>query len=348
MELIMRRPTSFIQTSFQKFPLYSFIIFAIFFFFLGWIGSLKFVALKVPSVTASSTLPSLRLGQTQYSLINPLLLCSVDANVSSIDNPLKQKVTDFINGRIAAGQATNMSVYIQEYGKNKWVGVNENEQYNPASLLKVPLMIAYLQISEKDPTILSQETSFTGTDQNIGEYFKSPNDIKADTSYSIEDLIESMIINSDNTAEILLLNYAPKSSILSVYTDLGLPTPPDDPTVQYISAKSYASFFRVLYNATYLNRADSEKAMEFLSKGHLPNGIKSAVPSNITVADKFGERTVYDQSNNVVDRELHDCGIVYIPNTPYLLCVMSRGGDFTQLAQNIHDLSSLVYSNIIK
>jgi beta-lactamase class A len=226
--------------------------------------------------------------------------------------------------------------------------VNENERFDPASLLKVPLMIAYYQISEKTPGILYQKISFNGDDQNTDEYFRSNNNIVSGNSYTVEALIRSMIINSDNTAAVLLSNYVDKDSLYTVYTDLGLPTPPADPSVQYISAKSYAYFFRILYNATYLNRADSQKALELLAEGHLPNGIESALPSNITVADKFGERSVYDQNHTLVSRELHDCGIVYKPGSPYLICVMSRGNDFDNMAQNIHDLSSLVYSNINK
>jgi hypothetical protein len=144
----------------------------------------------------------------------------------------------------------------------------------------------------------------------------------------------------------LLSNYVDKSSLFTVYTDLGLPTPPTDPSVEYISAKSFAYFFRILYNGTYLNWEYSQKALDLLTKSHLPDGLASAVPSTVTVADKFGERTVYDQNNNLVDRELHDCGIVYARNSPYLLCVMSKGTDFSKLQQNIHDLSSLVYSTL--
>jgi hypothetical protein len=154
-----------------------------------------------------------------------------------------------------------------------------------------------------------------------------------------------MIVNSDNTAAVLLDNFIDKKSQTEVYTDLGLPVPPDSPTVEYLSAKLYAYFFRVLYNASYLNDKDSEKALEILAAQDIP-GIRAGVPRNTTVAQKFGERTIYDSTHTLVDRELHDCGIVYKPGKPYLLCIMSRGKDFDQLAKNIADLSALVYQSI--
>ena len=99
------------------------------------------------------------------------------------------------------------------------------------------------------------------------------------------------------------------------------------------------------YNATYLSQEYSEKALKLLTEPDIP-GIRAGVPTTITVAQKFGERSVYDTNNNLTDRELHDCGIVYKPGSPYLLCVMSRGKDFDTMAKNISDLSALVYQNI--
>ena len=289
-----------------------------------------------------------RLAQTEYPLINPLLLCSLDGRVNVDDVSLQKQITDFIKQREASGALEDMSVYLQEYGRGKVVEINDNEQYDPASLLKVPLMIAYFQLAEKDPGILSQQTSFTGADENNAKYFKSTNNIKPGVSYTIDQLLRSMIINSDNSATALLSNYVGKDSLLTVYTDLGLPLPPNDPSVQYLSAKSYAYFFRILYNSTYLDREYSQKALGLLSEGHLPNGIASAVPIGTTVADKFGERSVFNPDGTLVERELHDCGIVYKTGSPYLLCIMSKGTNFDRMAENIHDLSSLVYESLTR
>ena len=331
----------------RKTPLSVFFLQGIVFIGIGWFAAFLFSTQLSPISSSTTKIPT-RLAQSDYPLINPLLLCNIENNVNSVDTNLKQKITNLVDQRINSGAATNISVYLQEYGTGKWVGVNENDQYDPASLLKVPLMIAYYQIGEKNPSILKQEVAFNGTDQNDDEYFKSPNNIKSGKFYSVEELIKSMIVNSDNTAMLLLSNYVDKSSLYDVYTDLNLPLPPTDPTVEYISAKSYAYFFRILYNATYLSHSDSQKALDLLTEEHLPNGIYSAVSPDLKVADKFGERTVTDQNNNVIRRELHDCGIVYGTHSPYLLCIMSKGNDFDTLAKNIHDISAMVYDSIGK
>jgi len=72
----------------------------------------------------------------------------------------------------------------------------------------------------------------------------------------------------------------------------------------------------VLYNATYLDRDLSEKALELLANSNFKLGLRAGVSPTVTVADKYGERTAFDPQGNVQYRELHDCGIVYDQNGP--------------------------------
>ncbi len=313
--------------------------------FLGIL--LCLIAYHYNFIFAQEATKALRLAQNDYPLINPLLLCNIYQRESNEDSRLTSLVQKFVNERIQNGTLKNMSVYIINYGESKWSGVNEDERYDPASMLKVPIMMAYYKTAEKDPGLLNEKTSFTGDDQNEGEYFKSTSTIKAGKMYTIEELIESMIKNSDNTASTLLENFIDKKDLYNAYTALSLPVPKTAPNIEYLSAKLYAYFFRVLYNGTYLDKKYSERALEYMTYSDI-SGIRAGVPNGVTVAQKFGERSVYDTAGKLKDRELHDCGIIYKPNNPYLLCVMSRGTNFDDLAKNIKDLSTLVYENIDK
>jgi beta-lactamase class A len=95
----------------------------------------------------------------------------------------------------------------------------------------------------------------------------------------------------------------------------------------------------VLYYSTYLNKDYSEKALELLSNTEFTQGLVAPLPRSVTVAHKFGERALPDGTN-----QLHDCGIVYYPGHPYLLCIMTKGPDFKDLTQAIQQISSKVYS----
>ena len=116
-----------------------------------------------------------------------------------------------------------------------------------------------------------------------------------------------------------------------------------------ISASDYSLFFRVLYNATYLSDDYSEEALSILGKATFNQGITEPLPKGTVVAHKFGVR-VYstpDTSNNSSALELHDCGIVYLPNNPYFLCVMTHGSSLGALETRIQGISSLVYNAVV-
>lgn len=129
-----------------------------------------------------------------------------------------------------------------------------------------------------------------------------------------------------------------------VFTDLNIPLPKD---VDYtLSVKEYASFFRMLYNASYLSREDSELALQTLSQAKFHGGITGKIPNNVVVAHKFGEREMLDASGNTVN-QLHDCGIVYYTPYPYLVCIMSRGDtDINTLSNIIQDTSKTIYDEV--
>ncbi|MEN9613909.1 MAG: hypothetical protein RLZZ347_216 [Candidatus Parcubacteria bacterium] len=281
----------------------------------------------------------------KYNLINPLLVCgNTDSKDFDEYNDLKLKIQKVINAKITDGSAKTVSVYFRSNGK--WLGINENEKYSPASLNKVPIMMAYYKKAEENPGILSQELIYDGSfDQNKQETFRSEYDITPG-AYTIENLIKAMIVNSDNNALILLYNNIDHNSLKEVYTDLGLSVTSDSGLIDSISAKEYSYFFRLLYNATYLNDTYSERAMELLASASFPQGIRSGIPKNTTIAQKFGERSTPNKNGIDIERELHDCGIVFNQTHPYNICIMTRGTNFEQLSNTIKAVSTVVYQEI--
>jgi beta-lactamase class A len=87
----------------------------------------------------------------------------------------------------------------------------------------------------------------------------------------------------------------------------------------------------------------SEKALSILSLSQYFQGLVAGVPNNIKIAHKFGER----KFNNTGETQLHDCGIIYAPKTPYLLCVMTKTNNNIDSASNvIKKISQTVYQKI--
>lgn len=147
-----------------------------------------------------------------------------------------------------------------------------------------------------------------------------------------------MIIYSDNQAANTLINHIDINILNKIYLDLGIKSPEDGQPENFMSVRDYASFFRILYNASYLNRDMSEQALKILTHSQFNQGLSAGVPTQVPVAHKFGERVILG------DKQLHDCGIVYKENMPYLLCIMTRGNDFNKMSSTIREISGLVYS----
>ncbi len=276
-----------------------------------------------------------------FKFINPLLECEVAQNAEFKElTLLRASVINRIEDLKKKG-VTHVSLYFRDLNNGPWIGINEKEQFRPASLAKVPVLIAYLKNSESSPSLLYKEAMFKEEINQMPQFFKPKNEIQPNIRYTVNDLLVRMIKFSDNKATQLLVSMATDEELITPFRELGLTTPDVNSDFE-IRVKDYATFFRVLFNAAYLNKHNSEMALELLTSTEFRDGLVAGVPSDIQVAHKFGERE-FDASQ---EKQLHDCGVIYYPGHPYLLCVMTRGKDFPTLTTAIKDLSKLVYSEV--
>lgn len=282
--------------------------------------------------------------QGGYQFINPLLDCEVYDD--QLFKPLEARIKGRVQSEaIGKNPNTQVSLYFRNLNNGPSFGINENEDFSPASLLKVPLMIAYYKLSEKDPSILNKKIVFMSPSVQYKQKLQEEHKFTPGKEYSVNELIENMIVYSDNDSLILLFQSIDPNDLKIIYSDLGI-TMPDiyDPNNQ-MTVKNYASFFRILYNASYLNKENSEKALDLLSRVEFKEGVSKGVDSAIKIAHKFGERESLNKQGKVI-RQLHDCGIVYYVPYPYLICVMTRGDDFKDLSSIIGNVSKIVFEEV--
>lgn len=283
--------------------------------------------------------------QGSYKFINPLLECDT-ANFS--EDPtlvsLKRNIDFYISNQINLNKVEFVSVYYRNLNNGPWFSINANETFSPSSLIKIPLMITYYKLAESDPSILQKTLSYETIYDYKNQNFIPQITITPQQKYTVEELIERMIIYSDNAAYNLLNDNLDAQTIIKTYEDLGVDISQgiSNPSGNIISVKSYASFFRILYNSSYLSKTYSEKSLSLLAQTKFQDGLVAGVPDNISVSHKFGERQYLDTHQ----KQLHDCGIVYIPNKPYLICIMTRGKNFVDLASTIKNISSMSFKDI--
>jgi len=282
--------------------------------------------------------------QMGFTFTNPLLECEIGDQSSFHEiTSFREKLQAVVDRNITTQKASHISIYFRDLNNGPWMGINEKEEFSPSSLLKVPLMMSLYQVAEKNPAILNTRVRYTATDgesttQNIYPSLQ----LTTNQEYAFQDLIERMIIYSDNNATKLLSQGITEEAFLHPYNGLGIAPPVLQNGEYYLRVKDYATFFRVLFNASYLTREYSEKALKLLSQSEFRQGLVAGVPDGTVVAHKFGERVWGDTG----EHQMHDCGIVYYPAKPYLLCVMTQGRDFSSLTDVVSGISKFVYEEV--
>ncbi len=320
---------------------------------LGLASSIPTSTTPVNQTTRIPAPVEYRLNTTpQYSLINPLIFIDTDQRLFTEFDGFDKQISSYVSAAEKNNQIDSASVYLRDMNTGHWTGTNENELYEPGSMLKVVVLIAYERYAMEQSTltkttvqdVLSQQLYYPGPDE-AGQYYKSENPTLAPGTYSVQTLLDHMIIDSDNSA-LIVLEKNIQSEFDIVYNDFRLPPSPTVQDGDFMTAKSYSVIFRSLFNGGYLSRSGSEQALELLSKTTFNDGIVAGVASStITIAHKFGERTYATAGGLVEGRELHDCGIIYYPGHPYLLCVMTKGGStYPTLSRIVSDISKMAFN----
>lgn len=277
----------------------------------------------------------------KYQYISPLLECDSyeSKELGWFDNEIGKKADELMSN----GNTTHISYYFRDLNNGIWFGIKEKELFSPASLFKTPVMISYLKQSEETKELLSKKVVFTQEDVNYEKQnIKPSTEMEVGKSYTIDELIQRMIIYSDNSALRMLLREGDQFAYRVFYDlDVGIDSN-EEGLENFMSVYEYSRFFRILYNGSYLNFENSNKALEILTKVEFKDGLVAGVPGDIAVAHKFGEREFGEE------KQLHDCGIVYHPKKPYLICIMTRGKDATKLPGIISELSKITYEEVSK
>lgn len=283
---------------------------------------------------------AVRLGMND--LINPLLECE-SAELAIGDRmlpPFREELAKQVDGMVRSGRVGRMAVYFRDLNNGPWLGVNTDDEFYPASLLKVPVAMAVMRQAERDPRLLKKRMRYEAQrDLNAKLVMRPRQQVREGRSYTVEDLIELTLTASDNNALQLLTRAVDRAVLAETFRDLGVRYPSAE-QADFMSVKDFATFFRILYNASYLDRPSSEHLLALLSRTEFSEGLRAGVPEEVVIAHKYGEQSLGPDG---AVKELHDCGIVYYPNSPYLLCVMSTGSSYESDAAAIREISQFIF-----
>ncbi len=278
---------------------------------------------------------------TGFKRVRPLLSSEPMCESPRFDT-LRSNIGTAVDAMKASGQVSSASVYLRDFRKAEWTWYNGDEEYDPGSLLKVPLMLAWLSKNEQEAGTLDR--AFVCEERDRGALdtpaFNS-DQARPGRSYTVRQLLELAIVHSDNRATGMLLRHMDPSKYNGTFTELGLEAPLMEAKAYRMNVRDYSVFMKALYNSSLLSPSDSEYAVELMTRAKFDKGLVAGLPAGIEIAHKFGE------SGNAQEKQLHESGLVYVSGNAYLITVMTRGSDVDSLAGAIASLSKLVYERML-
>lgn len=318
------------------------VVVAILLFFVGYILGLYIQKARYKNFL--ETFKTVREDVVEKRLISPLVgVISAPATDVGIFSDIQKKVISFATEQKKEGILYDYSFYFRDFNTGLWFGDNEDSVFFPASLFKLPIAIAVYKQGENDATFLSRQVMYTKeiATKNDSNNLNADSGLSIGKSYTVSYLVEKMIVDSDNGAKDMLLTVIDKKYIDSLFK-VASSLEPKVVQANAVSSRQYAFFLRMLYGSSYLNEANSELLLEMLTRSTFNDGLVGGLPAGVVVAHKFG---VYDfpDDEGKESVELHDCGIIYHPTHPYVLCFLTKGKDVESLFSVISEVSKMVY-----
>lgn len=281
--------------------------------------------------------------------LNPYVAFRPQVNLNPREmRSIRPQVEEYLNTAKRSYPDLHVSYYFRDLASGQWVGINEKDLFAPASLLKIPVMISVLKEAETNPDLLQVKAQYDSTlmaaiDEDKDEGFPKQHG----QWFTVDELLHQMIAYSDNKATLMLMQVIGEQKVNQVTRDLNLNVSSElGMHSNFVSVKNFAGLFRILYNATYLSPAMSDKALNYLKQTHYSGGIRKAIPQQIAFAQKYGTRDEISSDGKYTNFQLHQFGIVYAPQKPFLIGIMTRGATPQVREKIIEDLGKLTYQKV--
>lgn len=245
----------------------------------------------------------------QYSLLSADVLGDNPNDILINFVPLRKKLQERFQGLGDVKQ----SFYFEYLPDGTSIRVGADQQLTAASLIKVPLVMNLYRAAELNKINLDEKVTVGASelDNAYGDLYKRG----AGFTMTLREAAQHALRESDNTATRVIYNHV--KNLLS-YDEQSLARLDIDQNMEQgqavITARSYSSVLKGLHFSAYLNRDNSQEILRYLSQSEATNRLTKHLPDTIPVAHKIG---VYNQ--NWAES---DCGIVYVPKRPYVICAM--------------------------
>ena len=263
----------------------------------------------------------LRISMTQ-NLVLPIPLSSKSLIIEK-SPPLEFKIKDLRNEELSnlileiiKDKKGYFAIFVKNLKGDERFYLNEKEEFGSASLYKLEVLVEGFSKRETGE-IKFEDTLKINLDIDGNIVGKDSDNISQTLNYSIGELLERMIIFSDNLSGQTLGEYFGWEKIVKTVAEIGLrdtklTSPPKT------TAEDMATLLEGLYFGKIISKEASSTMIDLLLRQEIHNKLPSKLPTGVKIAHKTGE----------LDNLNHDVGIVFGPKTDYLIVVLVKDVPF--------------------
>jgi beta-lactamase class A len=217
-------------------------------------------------------------------------------------------------------------VYVQDIEGGYGYGVNPDETFFGASVMKIPLIVAVFRKIDEGEVSLNDSFPTESGDWAGGAGWLQWEE--AGKSHTVEDYMWMMMTQSDNVASNALLRLvggpayvnevaeslgAPNTFLYQKITSERAAVPALD---NRTAPRDMATILDKVYTGEALSSDSSQKMVEIMYQNELQSSLKDGLPKDVEAAKKGGWLyKVYDEA-----------GIVWHEDRPYVIAIFSKHG----------------------
>ncbi|GEM_PF-941982 len=240
------------------------------------------------------------------------------------------------------GVSDNVSLYFEDLNQHKEIAIDPTRSWIPASTIKSYVVLEAFR--QRRVGLINFNQLITIKPQNVVPTELETEEfplLREGTQATVKQLVEAMVVQSDNTAYNTLLDVLDRRSINATLRSLGftetvvaeklnlddeqfqrdLVEPGRQPNTTTV--KDLANFFDLLYNKQV---PDSEQMLAIFKQQKINTMLPALIPATTEIAHKTGEwAPIY-----------HDGGVIYKSGEPFVFVVFSNSNDPSIVAKLTH------------
>ncbi len=293
--------------------------------------------------TAKYLSNSLVFGQRAFSYSAGEKEASMVALKENVSMPvLKQELLNLMEQY----QTIHPAIYVWDYETQNYVNINADKSFATASIIKIPILIDVFKSIEAGQMSLDDKiplTEYYRTEGSGSLQFKA-----RDSEYTIDELANIMITESDNSAtNMLMAKVGSMTDVNQSIRDWGLKNTyvqtwlPDLGGTNRTTAMDMATMlYNIDENDEFLSEESRHRILNYM--GHVHN--------NRLIHAGLGEGSVFLHKTGDIGSMLGDAGIVIAPNGKKYLVVILANRPHNSFAgkEFIVRASEIIYNYMVK